>query len=134
MSESAAHMDLVRKIYEYVGTVIPAHSAALVRIDSPETQRTTNVNGFWPDVYFQDRDVLIIGEAKTEADLLRKHSQEQYAAYVEYCRAFAGQATLVIGVPWQSAYSARNYFARINRKGKKIGIAVVTDAGQVWPS
>lgn len=134
MSESAAHMDLVRKIYEHVGTVVPTQASALVRVDSPETQRTMNVNGYCPDVFFQDRGVLVIGEAKTEADFLRKHSQDQYAAYVEYCRAFDGSATLVIGVPWQMAFSARNYFARVNRTGKKITVTVLTNAGQVWTS
>lgn len=131
MSESAVHMDLVRKVYFYVGTIVPTQMTALVQVDSPETQRTTNVNGFYPDVFFQHKDMLVIGEAKTEADFFRKHSQSQYDAYIDYCRSFNGNATFVIGVPWQVAVSAKNYFVRLNRAGKRVPVIIMTELGQI---
>jgi hypothetical protein len=72
--------------------------------------------GFRPDLYFQYKDTLIIGEAKTSKDVERMHSREQYAAYAKKCSVFQGNAYLLISVPWTEFATARNIFRQVKIK------------------
>ena len=85
MSESIEHMNLVKDIVEYVKEKLPECVHGLIEIDDCIAQKPPKINGFIPDVYFNWKEQLIIGEAKTLADFERKHSREQFMTYLEAC-------------------------------------------------
>ena len=114
MSESQSHVKLVNIAFDYIKKKISNNCESLIECDSVSTQKPSKIiGGFIPDVFFTYRDLLIIGEAKTEDDFERRHSKNQYAAYIQECCRFDGKAILVIAVPWNMIFTAKNYFRRL---------------------
>lgn len=131
MSESRSHVDLVKTVYEYVKTIVPFEKQALIEVDSADSFRPTSVNGkYIPDVQYWGDDMYIIGEAKTINDFDREHSRLQYIAYMEETQKFCGKSIIVIAVPWQLVFSAKNHFRRLKRQnGYRADIIVLDEMG-----
>lgn len=72
--------------------------------------------GFRPDLYYQFSSLMIIGEAKTEIDLERKHSKAQYRSYLRKCSLFMGNAVLIMAVPWQCRATIKNMLNRMRKE------------------
>ena len=126
--ESQEHIDLVKVTYNYISKLVPYENRCLIETDSSENNSSVHVIGnFIPDVYYSFGDLLLIGEAKTELDFERKHSKEQYNAYINECNLFWGEAILVISVPWQIIASAKNYFRRKKNRGEITFNVVILD-------
>lgn len=131
MSESRGHVDLVAIIVKYIKTLVAPDLHAIIQYDSADSPRPTKVIGnFIPDVYFWHADQLIIGEAKTYRDFDRPHSRAQYDSYIEECKSFWGDATLVVSIPWDLVATAKNYFRRLKKNvGANIPIIIVNEFG-----
>ena len=131
MSESRGHIELVAVAVKYIKTMVAPDLCTLIQYDSADSSRPTKViKNFIPDVYFWHSNQLIIGEAKTLDDFDRPHSREQYNAYIEECKRFCGQATLIISVPWQLVATAKNYFRRLKvNYCTNIPIIIVNELG-----
>ena len=56
---------------------------------------------------------MIIGEAKTSDDIMRKHSLCQYESYLRKCSLYTGNAEFVIAVPWIDQASANNILRKL---------------------
>ena len=134
MSESIEHMNLVKDIVEYVKEKLPECVHGLIEIDDCIAQKPPKINGFIPDVYFNWKEQLIIGEAKTLADFERKHSREQFMTYLEACRLFPGTAMLIVAVPWPLKMTAKNYFRRVKQKfnGEIVILTDTLGSVDVW--
>lgn len=130
--ESQAHIDLVKRIYEYVLRIVGEQNHCLIEMDSLGNNSNVRViNNFIPDLYYSFGNQLIIGEAKTERDFDRKHSMQQYDAYIKECSVYQGEAVLVVGVPWQLSATARNYFRRKKNNGEiEFSVVVVDEMGR----
>ena len=131
MSESRSHVDLVKIVYEYVKTIVPSEKQALIEVDSVDSFRPTSVNGkYIPDVQYWDEDIYIIGEAKTINDFDKEHSRLQYSAYMQETQKFYGKSIVIIAVPWQLVFSAKNHFRRLKRQyGYTADIVVLDEMG-----
>ena len=131
MSESPQHLRLVEKIRD----TIRKHdniAAALVSAEDHKENTITIVTpeGFRPDVYYCDNNLLIFGEAKTSRDLSNGHSNAQFNSYLKYLRAATNvslKATLYVGVPWTDFRWAKNHFKKI--KPDTVGVVIVNDFG-----
>ena len=111
--ESKAHIELVNRIMAYTKKLVPPSCFDLIICDSAGQNSDIRVIGnFIPDVYYRDNNCLIIGEAKTLDDFERKHSMEQFDAYLKECQVYGNNSTLIIAVPWQLVVTAKNYFKR----------------------
>lgn len=116
LGESQIHMHLVDVIYNKVSQIIPEDNLSMIQKDCPEDRSYRyKVNSFIPDVFYIDKDLIIIGEAKTINDFATKHSQKQIEAYIEECTKFNGMSILIIAVPWLLKNTTINYFKRIQR-------------------
>ena len=114
MSESQNHIALVQVAYNYIKEEVHDSCWCLIECDSATTGRPLKViNGFIPDVYYCYQGKIVIGEAKTEADFDRRHSQEQYHSYMVEMLSYGENATMVIAVPWNCVMTAKNYFRRL---------------------
>lgn len=117
--ESQIHINLVKTAYNYIKQLIPYEDHSLIETDSSGSCSTVHIAGnFIPDVYYLGNNLLIVGEAKTASDFERKHSKEQYEAYILHCNSFTGQAILVISIPWQILATAKNFFRRKRQQGQ----------------
>lgn len=135
MAESSIHISFVERIYEEVKKVVPEGSHILIDIDHPDSSASTPklLNGFKPDLYYCYKNLLIIGEAKTDFDVDRPHSLNQYNSYYEEAYVFEGQSLLFFCVSWKMFATMKNIMRSIRRKkiSSRIRIFVMNDLGEV---
>ncbi len=91
--ESIVHHNLVKKkIYEYVSSqsVIKKKKSVIESdIFEVEGNVTRMQEGYVPDLYYKYNDLIIIGEAKTENDLERVHSINQFESYINHLENYS---------------------------------------------
>ena len=128
MSESQKHIDLVKMAADYIIESVPLSGKPFVEIDSPSSLQHNYVKSYRPDVYYEYNNQLFIGEAKTLNDFERPHSKAQLAAYLEQCYKYAGDATIVVSIPWQLMSTVKNYFRKYKKEhGEKVRMVVLSD-------
>lgn len=130
--ESQEHIELVKRVMEYAKRILPETEYVMIQSDSAGNNSEIRVLGnYVPDIYYRNSEYLIIGEAKTFYDFDRKHSRNQYDAYIDECQLFDGFSYLIIAVPWQLMITAKNYFKRLKQKrGLNIQIIIVNEIGK----
>ncbi len=114
MSESIEHITYVRQIVSYLET-IPNCYTELIEADLPSfNTRTTKVcGGYFPDVYYKDNKLMILGEAKTENDIINAHTYSQLSAYIDELTLFSGERHMVICCSIYALATMKNYVLRI---------------------
>ena len=130
--ESNKHHSLVKKIYDYV-VLNESVEKRLIKSDIFEIEGNVDrmPEGYVPDLLYNYEDIVIIGEAKTDADLDREHSLRQYNSYINYMKNYiknGAKCTFIIAVPWEASIAA----ARILRKiigNENIKLIVINEAG-----
>ena len=109
MAESLLHMELVRKIALYIKDTIPNFTTSLLDADLPECGRTANcVNGYYPDIRYSDRKVVVIGEAKTQYDIDNDHTEAQLNSYIDEVLTYNLQRHIIYCVPFVSFAQMKN--------------------------
>ena len=135
MAESNLHISYVKKIMNYVKTIVPKSLQILIDADLPySTYRTPKgVNGYEPDVFYSYNSLLIIGEAKTDFDVDRPHSLNQYASYFKEACNFDGIAILIFCVSWKMSATIKNIMRRLKWKNnpQHIKIIVINDMEEI---
>lgn len=118
MSESLQHQQLVQQIIAETTNIVGEENNSLIATDAVDgfTLPPLTSEGFRPDVYFHYDDILIIGEAKTSADIERLHSREQYDSYIKKCSLHQGEAIFIVAVPWMDHATINNILCRIKKK------------------
>lgn len=125
MSESKEHRELVSLIIDYAKTLLSVDDYSLMCIDSGDRIGSCLLNySYIPDLLYCYKGVMIIGEAKTSKDFDRKHSFDQYEAYIDECINFCGKSYLIMAVPWTEMISAKNYLKKI-KKNKKTDFKII---------
>lgn len=114
MAESRLHKQLVGSIVSYIET-IPNCCADFIEADleNYNTRTTRVVGGYYPDVFYKDSNRIIIGEAKTENDLITLHTRNQLLSYIEEATLFDGERHIVLCVPFIAYCSLFNYVNRL---------------------
>jgi hypothetical protein len=108
MSESAEHLQLVCRILRFIETNFPPERF-IVCSDAPGSfDKPPRIAGFVPDVFATDapRTTVVVGEAKTAADLQTAHSQRQISEFVRFVAA-QQRGIFLLAVPWQAGLAAR---------------------------
>ncbi len=118
MSESVIHHKLVLRLIGYIQNTVGSDLKCFIQADncrgfvlSPQMD-----DGFRPDVYFEYGDVLIIGEAKTNLDVSRQHSINQYRSYLKTCQNYHGKALFIMTVPYLSYAETNNIIKKIKKE------------------
>lgn len=115
--ESQAHIELVNIAAEYIKKIIPIEFRIFMCVDTAGNNGAVKVIGnYIPDIYYCYNNQLVIGEAKTLNDFDTPHSKKQFMAYMNELLAFQGESTLVVSVPWQIVFTAKNFFKRLCRE------------------
>ena len=118
MAESIVHMNYVRRIVDYVKLTFPSLDDVSFYVDLPDsTQRpSATFGGHIPDMYYRDRNVLIIGEAKTENDIDNEHTRAQLNSYIDELRLFQGERHLIYCSGVLSFSQIKNTILRLKRR------------------
>ena len=118
VTESVQHHRLVKRLYTAFLDIVPLDCHALIQTDCPDSQSLPPLTEerYRPDMYYCFNRILLIGEAKTGKDVSRKHSREQYEAYIRECLRFQGKAYLILAVPWLEEAEANNILRGLRKK------------------
>jgi hypothetical protein len=130
LAESSTHAALIQIIIDYIGQSY-AHKTALgILHDLPSAlgaEKPRRIEGYVPDVYAFDAPLtmVIIGEAKTAADLETAHSRKQMTAYL----AYLGQQSagvFILAVPWQVKRLAKTIVSSLCQETGATTVTIVT--------
>lgn len=96
--ESLTHMDLVRKIADYVSTIPNdfTHNLLCVELPGEHNRCPQIIGGSIPDVFYNDIDYVILGEAKTDKDIDQEHTQRQLDGYISEVRTYDADRNIVL--------------------------------------
>jgi hypothetical protein len=105
VAESTKHTALVQIIINYVAreyAQLPALGIVNDLSAPLRAEKPNRIDGFVPDVYAFDAPLttVIIGEAKTQADLETERSRKQLTAYLSFL-GHQQTGILILAVPWQ---------------------------------
>jgi hypothetical protein len=130
LGESSKHSALVQIIIRYIGRE-HADIAALGIVNdlsSPlRAEKPSRIDGFVPDVYAFDAPLttVIIGEAKTQADLETERSKAQITAFLSFlCQQKAG--IFILAVPWQAKRRAHTIVETLRASVGATSVKTVT--------
>lgn len=126
MAESLAHISYVRKIVEYMAKAINNCQLPLIQADLAEYGKRTPqvIGGFYPDVYYRTPNTIVIGEAKTDDDIDRKHTDEQINSYIMEARTATNHQRHIILAT--SIYSFAMWKNKIVRLKKQNNLSDIT--------
>ena len=111
MPESTEHLDLIKRLANYVNSKFSECGSLSVICDLPTIiggERPPRIKGFTPDLFATDVPTTrtILGEAKTDKDLETDHSRRQLSAFIDYLSHQAG-GLLIVAVPWRVVGAAQ---------------------------
>lgn len=96
--ESLTHMSLVKKAADYVSTIPVDFTRNLLCVELPgEFNRCPPIiGGSIPDVFYNDSDYIILGEAKTDNDIDQDHTRRQLNDYINEVRTYDADRNIVL--------------------------------------
>lgn len=96
--ESLTHMSLVKRIADYVSTIPSDFTHNLLCVELPGAyNRCPQIIGrSIPDVFYHDSTCIILGEAKTDNDIDRDHTQTQLDDYINEVRTYDVERNIVL--------------------------------------
>ena len=133
MAESAAHIEYVSRLGNYVMGMLSPNEKVYILIDTPNSVvfPPRIVNNYRPDLYYNHNHCLIIGEAKTDEDFDRPHSIAQYVSYMDECSLFSGESMIIISCSWRVSPALANLIRNIKRTGLyNIPVIIINELGQ----
>ena len=96
--ESLTHMTFVKKIADYVSTIPEDFTRNLLCVELPgEYNRCPQIiGGSIPDVFYNDSNYIILGEAKTDNDIDQEHTHRQLNDYINEARTYDADRNIVL--------------------------------------
>lgn len=96
--ESLTHMTFVKKIADYASTIPGDFTRNLLCVELPgEYNRCPQIiGGSIPDVFYNDSNYIILGEAKTDNDIDQEHTQRQLNDYINEARTYDADRNIVL--------------------------------------
>ena len=130
MAESSTHTNLVQLIVTYIRREHKQVTALGIIDDLPDllhAEKPNRVGGFVPDVYAFDAPLttVIIGEAKTTADLETDHSKRQLCAFLTHL-SHQEAGILILAVPWQAKRRAQAIIEMLRAETGAASVQAVT--------
>lgn len=108
--ESEAHKQFVRNAVEYIKRTFGVEENQMsIDLGEPAKTPPTVIDGFRADIYVHTPKYIIIGEAKTDNDIVKKHTAAQLAAYIKEVKTFDQERHIVMSSSWSSYATMRNF-------------------------
>jgi hypothetical protein len=124
MAESIVHMNYVRHMVDYAKKSFQSMDDVSLYVDLPESIRrpSATMGGHIPDLYYQDKKIFIIGEAKTENDIDNEHTRAQLNSYIEEVRYHNGEKHIIYCTGMLPFSQIKNIILRLKKKENLEGI------------
>lgn len=115
--ESSAHKDYVRNAMIYVERCfgIPREFIACDLDDSNQTPEIV-INGYRPDIFVHTPSIVIIAEAKTDNDILNRHTDDQIESYIHQLLLYDQDRHLIMSSSMAAYPTIRNYIRRLRKR------------------
>ena len=127
--ESDEHAVLVSKLTTFVRERHGAAGNLALYLDDQKMgrERPQRISGHLPDLYAQDvpRTFVVIGEAKTQADLITPRSRRQLASFVRYL-ALHEAAFFYLAVPFIARPTATKLMRELQGAHGTVGSNILT--------
>lgn len=127
--ESDEHALLVSRLTAYVRKKHGGAGNLALYLDDQkmERERPQRIGGHLPDLYAQDvpRTFVVIGEAKTQADLISPRSHRQLASFVRYL-ALQEAAFFYLAVPFIARPTATKLVRELEAAYGAVGSHILT--------
>lgn len=96
--ESLTHMTFVKKIADYVSAIPEDFTCNLLCVELPGVYNRCPqiIGGSIPDVFYNDSNYIILGEAKTDNDIDQEHTQRQLNDYINEARTYDADRNIVL--------------------------------------
>jgi hypothetical protein len=117
MAESERHIALVKSLVDCVTRDYFHGYHGGVLVDASwcnKHGKPPAIGDYVPDVYGEadDPKIIVLGEAKTAADVENRHTREQLTAFLLFC-AMSDVSVLVLAVPWHMSRFVRQMVKRL---------------------
>ena len=114
--ESEEHRNFVRNAVEYIKRVFGVDETQMsIDLGVSEKIPPKVIDGFRADIYVHTPKYIIIGEAKTDDDLVKKHTAAQLAAYIKEVKTFDQERHIVLSSSWSSYATMRNFLRNFRK-------------------
>ncbi len=115
MAEGPEHKEFVKKMYEFICSLIPKDNVKFIVVDNEGIASPEPIfYGVIPDISYNFKDVMVLGEAKSKKDFDRPHSLRQYKAYIETCENNSNAHSIfVLYVHWDAFLSAQTILRKM---------------------
>lgn len=127
--ESDEHALLVSSLTAFVRERHGAAGNLALYLDDQKMgrERPQRIGGHLPDLYAQDvpRTFMVIGEAKTKADLITPRSRRQLASFVRYLTLHEA-AFLYLAVPFIAKPTAKKLMRELEAAYGTVGSHILT--------
>ena len=127
--ESDEHAVLVLRLTAFVRERHGAAGNLALYLDDQKMgrERPQRIGGHLPDLYAQDvpRTFVVIGEAKTQADLITPRSRRQLASFVRYL-ALHEAAFFYLAVPFIARPTATKLMRELEAAHGTVGSHILT--------
>ena len=109
-------MTYVRNAVDYIKREFDVDSRQIASdlaesIDRPPS----DIDGFRADVYVNTPRYIIIGEAKTDGDIEKKHTYAQLASYIKEAKTFDKERHIVMSCSMAAYPTMRNFIRRFRK-------------------
>lgn len=127
-------MSYVRNIVDYATTMLDA-SSYLIEADLPEySGRTTQALGrYYPDVFYRDENKIVIGEAKTDNDIINSHTGAQIEAYIKHTRLYDLEKHIILCSSMYALAELTNLAIRKKRQANALDVKFHIIAPHIRP-
>lgn len=121
--ESQAHREYVQNAIDYIKRkfgVADCQIAADLGDASMLPPKT--IDGFRADIYVNTNTLIIIGEAKTDDDIVNNHSFAQLASYVKEVKTQEKERHIIMSGSMLGYPTIRNFIRRFRKRNDVPGI------------
>lgn len=114
--ESEEHRQFVRNAVQYIKRTFDLEENQML-IDLGELGKTPPkvIDGFRADIYVHTPQYIIIGEAKTDGDIKKKHTVAQLASYIKEVKTYNQERHIVMSCSWSSYAEMRNFLRNFRK-------------------
>ena len=120
MAEKKEHADLRKIIKNWVKSNFDGYNLTIIDDDSdnPLGCSIPSIRGRKPDLYGHSfkHGIEIVGEAKTSSDTIKKHSEDQFKAYIDHLNIYKNNGYLIVAIPLGDREEMINFLRKIVRE------------------
>ena len=132
MSESEEHRLLVLAMRDMLSVLYPNGRSVVDVQFAPGHAVPPQIGNFRPDLFIQSHDTTIIGEAKTNKDLGRRHTYDQVACFISHLER-SSNGLFVLSASGRGADFAKTVLRFACRDFKSSGVRLaVFDEQDLW--